>query len=233
MKVRYPTTISAVILLLLIIVSGCSSIDQETSTAEEGTPGSVELRVEGGDFIPSLTQPVQIRYDEGLTVYDALDRVADLSEDSKEIVSVSSFVLDESLQWALQLNDEEIGPEDWGYSMKDKDSLTLYIQPIAQIEDVKPSAVTLTIYGGQRNPDLRGTIASLYFPDLTVRDILEKNDRVQLSENKKYIQSVDSYIPLITEKWVIEVNGKELMEQGLDMVLSPRDEVRIELAERQ
>ncbi|GAK39871.1 hypothetical protein PUW24_25350 [Paenibacillus urinalis] len=232
MKVRYSFTISAIILLLFIF-TGCSSVDKGTSLAEDQTPGTVELRVEGGSYIPALTQPVQIRINEGLTVHDAIDRVAEFNEGSNAIASVGSYVLDESLEWRLKLNDEDIGSDAWGNSLDSKDSLILYIQPIAKIENMEPSAVTLTIYGGVSQPDLRGSIASLYFPNLTVRDILEKNERIQLTDNKRYVHSIDGYVPLITERWKIEVNNKELMDNGLDMVLSPRDEIRLELAERQ
>lgn len=235
MKVRDPITFPFIILLLLVIlITGCSSWNKDVGGAEEGTPGEVNMIVEGGTFISSMNQSLHIRYDEGMTVYEALDRVASLSMETNQILSVGSIVLDDTLQWKVEKNNKEISSDKWGQSIKDKDSLKLTIVPATPIDmsQTDGSAVTLKLSGGSDNPDLRLTRARLYDPTLTVRDLLTSTDYVQLSDNKKYLQSIDGYTPRISERWVMKVNNKELAEHGLDMILDPGDEVRVEIGER-
>lgn len=235
MKVRNPITIPSIILVVLVmLISGCSAWNEDVGGAEEGTPGEVNMIVEGGLFIPSMNQSLHLRYDEGMTVYEALDRVANLSKESNQILSVGSTVLDDTLQWKVEKNNKVISADMWGQSLKDKDSLKLSVIPATPIDmsQTGGSGVTLELSGGSNNPELRFTIARLYDPTLTVRDLLMSTDSVQLSDNKKHLQSINGYAPRITERWMMKVNNKELAEHGLDMVLDPGDEVRIEIVER-
>ena len=235
MKVRNPITFPSIILIVLVmLISGCSTWNEDVGGAEEGTPGEVNMIVEGGSFIPSLNQSLHFRYDEGMTVYEALDRVASLSKESNQIISVGSIVLDDTLKWTVEKNNKEISADMWGQSIKDKDSLKLFVEAATPIDTSQTdgSAVTLKLSGGSDNSDLRLTMARLYDPTLTVRDLLISRDFVQLSDNKKYLQSIDGYTLRISERWVIKVNNKELVEQGLDMILDPGDEVRVEIGER-
>ena len=50
-----------------------------------------------------------------------------------------------------------------------------------------------------------------------------------MSENNKFVVSVENVTPRMNQRWVIMVNDKELMENGLDMKLDPRDAVKLEL----
>ncbi|WP_211745218.1 hypothetical protein [Paenibacillus sp. Marseille-Q4541] len=236
MKVRNPITFPAIILLVLVmLITGCSAWNQDIGAAEEGTPGEVTMDVVGGSFVPSINQSLQIRYDEGLTIYEVLDRVAGLSKETNQIISVGSIILDDTLKWKVKRNDKEVSNDEWGQSLNDKDSIELSIVPATPIDTSQKdgSAVTLMLNGGPNNPDLRTTIARLYDPTLTVRDLLMSTDSVQLSDNQKYLQSIEGYTPRISEKWVMKVNNKELVEQGLDMILNPGDKVQVEIGDRE
>lgn len=78
-------------------------------------------------------------------------------------------------------------------------------------------------------PNLNRQYAGIYVQECTVRDVLKSSGVVRLSENNKFVVAVENVMPRTNQRWVIKVNDKELMENGLDMKLNPRDAVKLEL----
>lgn len=78
-------------------------------------------------------------------------------------------------------------------------------------------------------PTLNRQYAGVYVQECTVRDVLKSSGIVRMSENNKFVVSVENVTPRMNQRWVIMVNDKELMENGLDMKLNPRDAVKLEL----
>lgn len=234
MKVRNPVTFPTILLLVLVIISsGCSAWDEDSGSNDDGTPGMVNMIVDGGSFVPAINQSLHIRYDEDMTIYEVLSRVASLSKENNQIVSAGSIVLHDTLQWEVERNGKKMEPGLWGQKIKDQDTVTLSIVPATPIDTSHKdgSAIVLKLHGGSNNFDLRLTLARLYDPTMTVRDVLISADEVQLTDNQKYLESIHGYTPRISERWVIKVNNKEIVAQGLDMTLDPGDEVRVEIGE--
>ncbi|MNP41437.1 hypothetical protein D3C76_1351410 [compost metagenome] len=72
----------------------------------------------------------------------------------------------------------------------------------------------------------------LFKEDLTVRDLLKSCSSVQLADDNKKVLSVDDYTPLSNEEWKLKVNGKQLLDDGMDMKLRAQDELEILLTLR-
>ncbi|MGP3784650.1 hypothetical protein [Paenibacillus sp. 1A_MP2] len=96
-------------------------------------------------------------------------------------------------------------------------------------DDVAYQTTLLKVSGGNIMPNLNRQYAGVYVQECTVRDVLKSSGIVRMSENNKFVVSVENVIPRMNQRWMIMVNDKELMENGLDMKLNPRDAVKLEL----
>jgi hypothetical protein len=85
------------------------------------------------------------------------------------------------------------------------------------------------VQGGIHKPKLKQYYVTRFKDGITVRDLLVSSGIVQLTPNFKQIVAVNGYHCDTTEKWVLKVNKKLLIEAGLDMRLRANDVVDIEL----
>lgn len=83
--------------------------------------------------------------------------------------------------------------------------------------------------GGSMKPDMTHSYVFPYTNNQSVRDVMAHSGFVKLTDNKMYVDTVQGYSPKSVEKWVVKVNGKELVDSGLEMKLTPQDEVEIRL----
>ncbi|MNL51395.1 hypothetical protein D3C87_1744910 [compost metagenome] len=71
-----------------------------------------------------------------------------------------------------------------------------------------------------------------YSEDLSVRGVLKSSGMVVLAEDNKTVISIMDYKPLSNEAWTLKVNGKQLLDSGIDMKLRPQDTLEVALVLR-
>ncbi|MGQ8874575.1 hypothetical protein [Paenibacillus sp. TSA_86.1] len=222
-------------LLILVILTGCTREIQPSEqpvVSEKDSANTITVAIDGSTFLPDATKSIKRDFSEGLTLRKALlnSGLVDLTADGKRIQSVGEVSLDSSLTWAVKLNGKDIKPENWGTELHAKDEVIIYVKAAdSGGEGVAYQTTLLKVSGGSIKPNLNRQYAGIYVQECTVRDVLKSSGVVRLSENNKFVVAVENVMPRMNERWVIKVNEKELMENGLDMKLSPRDAVKLEL----
>ncbi|OMF11138.1 hypothetical protein BK131_22145 [Paenibacillus amylolyticus] len=233
MKKKIPGYIG-VCLLILAILAGCSETQpsEQPIVKETETANTITVAVDGSTFLPDATKSIKRDFSEGLTLKKALlnSGLVDFTADGKRIQSVGEVSLDSSLSWAVKLNGKDIEQEDWDMELHAKDEVIIYVKAADSGGDgVAYQTTLLKVSGGNIMPTLNRQYAGVYVQECTVRDVLKSSGIVRMSENNKFVVSVENVTPRMNQRWVIMVNDKELMENGLDMKLNPRDAVKLEL----
>lgn len=218
-------------LIIIMIVSGCSSAldsknegNQSSSISEEPT---ISIIASGRELVPKSDRLLNDSYRKGMTISDLLKAsgIVRLTEEGTAIHSIKGITLGPDMKWELQLN---------GNTIKELSSNTPVNQDLKIVITAKSTAteeplqsVILTVNGGNRQVELTHSYVMLFTEDLTVRSLLKSFDKVQLSEDFKNVVSVNDYKPFSNEVWKLKVNGKNLLENGMDMKLRPQDELEI------
>ena len=233
MKKRIPGYIG-ICLLILVILAGCSETQpsEQPIVKETESQNTITVAVDGSTFLPDATKSIKRDFSEGLTLKKALlnSGLVDFTADGKRIQSVGEVSLDSSLSWAVKLNGKDIDPENWDMELHAKDEVIIYVKAADNGgDDVAYQTTLLKVSGGNIMPNLNRQYAGVYVQECTVRDVLKSSGIVRMSENNKFVVSVENVIPRMNQRWMIMVNDKELMENGLDMKLNPRDAVKLEL----
>lgn len=223
-----------VCLLILVILSGCTETrpSEQPVVQETESTNSITVAIDGSTFLPDATKSIKRDFSEGLTLKKALTNsgLVDFTADGKRIQSVGEVSLDSSLIWAVKLNGKDIDPENWNMELHAKDEVIIYVKAADSTgEGVAYQTTLLKVSGGNIMPNLNRQYAGVYIQECTVRDVLKSSGVVRMSENNKYVVAVENVIPRMNQRWVIKVNDKELMDNGLDMKLSPRDAIKLEL----
>ncbi|MNC38053.1 hypothetical protein D3C75_866430 [compost metagenome] len=110
------------------------------------------------------------------------------------------------------------------------DEIQVYVMPVyANTDTSTADSLVMVVDGGIHKPELRRYFVTRFKDSVTVRDLLIFSGMVQLNANYKEIVSVNGYHCDPTERWVLKVNKKALIEEGLDMRLSSNDVVEIQL----
>lgn len=233
MKKKIPGYIG-LCLLILAILAGCTETQpsEQPVVKETDSSNTITVAVDGSTFLPDATKSIKRDFSEGLTLKKALQNsgLVDFTADGKRIQSVGEVSLDSSLSWAVKLNGKDIDPENWDKELHAKDEVIIYVKAADSTgEGVAYQTTLLKISGGNIMPNLNRQYAGVYIQECTVRDVLKSSGIVRMSENNKYVVSVENVVPRMNQRWVIMVNDKELMENGLDMKLNPRDAVKLQL----
>ncbi|WP_198524706.1 hypothetical protein [Paenibacillus phocaensis] len=221
---------------MALIVSACAQgqiTDQpapaETQRIEKEQPSDdITLTIDGGTFIPDVTRSLHYDYMEGLTARYALESsgIVRFTEDRLAILSVGEVSLDSTLEWGTRLNDKDLASSSWDQELKAGDKLLVYVKTVDSYEMIPQQAsLLLTIDGGSQ----KKYYVNKYDDNTTVRDLLKRSGIVQFNPNNKSIVSVGGYIPQENEQWILKVNGKRLLDNGLDMRLKPQDNVEVSL----
>ncbi|KGE18023.1 hypothetical protein [Paenibacillus wynnii] len=220
-------------LIILMSAGGCSTIldsKAEGSYTEAAANGPF-LSFFAGDseFNGSADKPLSGAYKKGITLRELLRNsgIVVFAEDGKSIISVTDVSLDPELKWELQVGEEPLDYEDWDHAVDRTDHIKLIAVPKGNIDSVE--SVVLFLNGASDHPEMTHSYVLPFIADSSVRSLLKNSELVQLSENNKSILTVNEYTPLTDEVWKVKVNGKLLMENGMDMKLRPQDEVEIVL----
>ncbi|MGF7048551.1 hypothetical protein J2T13_003059 [Paenibacillus sp. DS2015] len=226
------------LIIAFMIVSGCSP-DQSTEVSipimqSASNSSGILINMEG-NLIPShVFKQLEQSLIPGVSIKEALNAsgVVNISSDN-QIESVTDVTLDPELEWSIEFNDKHLDKENGDVTLQAEDNIIIAVQSIkaSKSEDAR-YAVIFTINGGTIEPHISHSYINPYVEDQSIREVLRKTGVVVLSDNGKIILMVNGYSPKAGEKWIMKVNNKTLLENGLDMKLQPQDEVNIELVNR-
>ncbi|WP_055107644.1 hypothetical protein [Paenibacillus ihumii] len=198
---------------------------------EQQEQDDLTLKIDGSTLIPDVTSSLHFDYMEGITVRQALEssQPIRLTNEGKGILSVGDVALDSTLEWGVKLNKEDLKPEKWNTKLKKGDVILVYVKTVDSEGDLaEQGALILTVNNGLMGGE-RLYFVKRYEDNITVRDLLRMSGIVKLNVNNKQIIAVNGHQPGMHEKWILKVNHKVLMENGLEMRLRPHDNVQLEL----
>jgi hypothetical protein len=223
-------------LVIVFIIGGCSTQTDGSSNARDNEVSdgpTISIRV--GDH-EQLTKPTDRSlsgsYRKGITIMELLkgSNIATFTEDNSSILSVKNFSLGPGMAWELEMDGIMIGHADWDHIVGYDSQLVFTAK--SKTNETPLQTVTLTLNGGSVEVDLHYSYILLFKEDLTVRELLKSCSRVQFTDDNKKVLSVNDYTPLSNEEWKLKVNGKQLLEDGMDMKLRPQDALEILLTLR-
>ncbi|WP_019909602.1 hypothetical protein [Paenibacillus sp. HW567] len=225
------------ILLGIIIIAtagGCSSVlgttaDGSNSGARNDGP-TFSLMVGDSELAGSSGRQLSEAYKSGISLLELLKSsgVATFAADGLSILSVNKVFLSPEWVWEIHMDGKKI--TDWNSNVDRDDSIIIAAKPAAGGAELQP--VLLSINGGSEQPELTHSYVQPYTEDLTVRSMLKGSEMVQLAEDNRTVTTVMDYAPLSNEAWKLKVNGKPLLDSGIDMKLRPQDTLEILLALR-
>lgn len=224
-------------LVIVFIINGCSTQTDANSNDNNGAAGSEgpTISVKVGDQ-ELLTKPsdrsLSGSYRNGISIMELLkgSDIATFAEDNSSILSVKDFSLESGMVWELQMDGQIIGNADWNKVVGYDSQLVFTVK--SKDHQVPLQTVMLTLNGGSVEVDLQHSYIMLFKEDLTVRDLLKSCGRVQMDDGSRSVLSVNDYTPLSNEVWKLKVNGKLLLDNGMDMKLKPHDVLEILLTLR-
>lgn len=224
-------------LVIVFIIGGCSTNTDGNSNANNGVAGSegptISIRVGDNEL---LTKPsdrlLSGSYRNGISIMELLkgSNIATFAEGNSSILSVKDVSLESGMVWELQMDGLIIGNADWNKTLGYDSQLVFTAKSKDHQEPLQ--TVMMTLNGGSVEADLQHSYIMLFKEDLTVRDLLKSCGVVQLDDGSRSVLSVNDYTPLSNELWKLKVNGKQLLDNGMDMKLMPHDVLEILLTLR-
>ncbi|WP_313638819.1 hypothetical protein [Paenibacillus sp.] len=224
-------------LVIVFIIGGCSTNTNGNSNANNSAAESegpiISIRVGDNEL---LTKPSERSlsgsYRNGITIMELLkgSNIATFAEDNSSILSVKNFSLGPEMIWELEMDGGIIGNADWNNIVGYDSQLIFHAKSKDHQEPLQ--TLMLTLNGGSVEVDLHHSYIMLFKEDLTVRDLLKSCRMVQLTDDSRMVLSVNDYTPLSNEVWKLKLNGKQLLDNGMDMKLMPHDELEILLTLR-
>ncbi|KTD86968.1 hypothetical protein [Paenibacillus etheri] len=224
-------------LVVVFIIGGCSTNADGNSNANNGAAGSegptISIRVGDNELLVKPSdRSLSGSYRNGITIMELLkgSNIATFAEDNSSILSVKDFSLESGMIWELQMDGLIMGNADWNNTVGYDSQLVFTAKPKDHQEPLQ--TVMMTLNGGSVEVDLHHSYIMLFKEDLTVRDLLKSCGMVQLDDGSRNVLSVNDYTPLSNEVWKLKVNGKQLLDNGMDMKLMPHDVLEIVLTLR-
>lgn len=219
--------------IIIIATAGGCSLSTTTDGSNSGirTEGpAFSLLVGDSELAGSSGRQLSEAYKPGNSLYELLKSsgVATFAADGSSILSVNKVFLSPEWVWEIQVNSKKI--TDWNSGVDREDNIIIAAKPAAGGSELQP--VILSINGGSEQTELTHSYVQPYTENLTVRSMLKGSEMVQLAEDNKTVTTVMDYTPLSNEAWKLKVNGKPLLDSGIDMKLRPQDTLEIQLALR-
>lgn len=220
-------------LIIISIAGGCSAVGSNTAkdnTAARTTGPAFSLLAGTNELAGSSGRQLSEAYKPGITLIELLKNsgVVTVNEDGSSIQTVNKVMLGPDMVWQLQLDDRVI--TDWNTAVLREQAIVITAKSVAGEESLLP--IILTVNGGSGQPELTHSHILSYTENLTVRGLLKGSGFVQLGEDNKTVLKAMDYAPLSSEEWKLKVNGKTLLNSGIDMKLRPQDELEISLVLR-
>ncbi|MFC3745636.1 hypothetical protein [Paenibacillus sp. GCM10012306] len=221
-------------LFIIMTLGGCSSVlgtKAEVITGPEGPTFS--LMVGDKELADSTERLLSGTYRKGITILELLQDsgAAVFAEDGMKILAVTNVSLGPEMEWEVQMDGKVISNTNWKSSPV-HDNARLVIMAKSDAGGKEPESVFLYVNGGSEQESLTHMYVMSFTSDLSVRSLLKNCGMIQLSEDNQRIQAVKGHTSLTSEIWHLRVNGKKLMDNGMDMKLRPMDELEISLGLR-
>ncbi|MBT2290630.1 hypothetical protein J7E73_16145 [Paenibacillus albidus] len=224
-------------LILILISGGCSSVasggaNVNTGGADPAAGPVLSLLVGGNTLDAGLESKLSGVYRNGITIMELLkgSGVVVFDEEGKHIRSVNRISLSHELEWELRLNGKVTTAAEWNQVVENNAKFSISAHTAGGEEVLQP--IILAVNGGNRQTELTHSYVMVHTEDLTVRSLLKKSRFIRMAEDNKTLVSVLDYKPLSNETWMLQVNGKPLLESGMDMKLRPQDELEVNLVTR-
>ncbi|WP_160498677.1 hypothetical protein [Paenibacillus dendrobii] len=218
------------------LLAGCNGDKSKEALAQvnSGDVSSIMISEKDDFFSPDIIRDLEKYLQQGETIREGLKKSGIVTfAENGAIQSISQVSLSSAFSWGLELNNKKLGKDKLDTVLKENDEIGISIEPTGQKKpekaDLEPEYTVLKLNGGTIEPGLTHTYILPFSENESVRAILQSMDFIELTMNKRFIDSVKGYSPKSIEKWVIKVNGKELGENGMDMRLAPADEIEIKL----
>lgn len=221
-------------IILMIAMSGCSYVlnsKAEGSNDRSAVTSGPHLSYYLGDteFTGSPTIQLSSMYRKGVTLLELLrsSGVALFDNDGKDLLSVSRVTLAPGMTWGLGVGSKLLDPEEWSYVVTPDDSIRIIAMP-ASVSEAN-SFIVLYVNGSSDQPELTHSYILPYVEEYSVRSFLKSSGLVEIAEDNRTVLTAKEYTPLTDQVWKVKVNGKLLLENGMDMKLRPQDEVEVVL----
>lgn len=111
---KYAERSKALVALILMmgLIVACSEISEQKRQGEgpSKSTSKVAIHIEGGSYIPNLSENITIDWKSGMTVTDALKQtgIVKISEEDTTILSVGDIALDSKMGWGILVNKKEL-----------------------------------------------------------------------------------------------------------------------------
>ena len=231
------TIVKAVLIPLLIlgVTVGCRNASEASSSSQTNQVETklpvISFIAEGYFFSAETIAALENSLKEGITVRDALKESGVVQFlDNGEIHSIGKIALSKALCWSLEINNKTAAPADWNQQISVNDKLKLSVRMNDSRQAIlADEPLLLKIQGGIVKPGISHTYLLPYREELSIREMFRSSGIIELTENNKTVSAVKGYALKPGEQWIIKVNDKQLRESGLDMKLTPQDQVEISL----
>ncbi|MFE4711134.1 hypothetical protein ACFRAM_09690 [Paenibacillus sp. NPDC056722] len=220
--------------IIIMTLGGCSSaLGTKAEVVTEPVGPTFSLMVGGRELADSTERLLSGTYRKGITILELLQGsgIAVFAEDRQKILAVSNVSLGPEMEWEVQMDGKVISNTNWKSSPVNS-SARIVIMAKSDAGGKDPDSVFLYVNGGSEQENLTHIYVMSFTSDLSVRSLLKSCGMVQLSEDNQRIQVVKGHTPLSSEIWKLRVNGKKLLDNGMDMKLRPMDELEISLGLR-
>ncbi|KWX74996.1 hypothetical protein AMQ84_19255 [Paenibacillus riograndensis] len=221
-------------ILIIAVTGGCSSVLDAQNEGNNGGAGNAgpafSVRVGDSELAGSSGGQISEAYKAGMPLIELLKKsgVATFADDGSSLLTVNKVSLSPEWIWGIQLNGKRI--LDWNSGVDRSDSILIAAEPKAAGAEQQP--VIFTVNGGSEQPEMTHSYVLPYSEDLSVRGVLKSSGMVLLAEDNKTVISIMDYKPLSNEAWTLKVNGKQLLDSGIDMKLRPQDTLEVALVLR-
>ncbi|MNO19092.1 hypothetical protein D3C76_88170 [compost metagenome] len=218
-------------IFMIAIMGGCSSVLGAQTEENDGGAGNAgpafSVRVGDSELAGSSGGQLSDAYKDGISLIELFKKsgVATFAEDGYSILTVNKVSLSPEWIWEIQLNGKKV--TDWDSGVDRGDNILIMAKPAAVDAQLQP--VIFTVNGGSEQPEMTHSYVLPYSEDLSVRGVLKSSGMVLLAEDNKTVISIMDYKPLSNEAWMLKVNGKQLLDSGIDMKLRPQDTLEVAL----
>ncbi|MDK8179292.1 hypothetical protein [Paenibacillus sp. UMB4589-SE434] len=226
------------LVIALLLIAGCASVQKEQPLMRQSAPAvsdtAVSVKIEGGTYVPNLSERLQIEWHNGLQVSEALKATGTikLKEDGSGVASVGDASLDTNMSWGIYLNETELRTTaDLSAELNNDDKILIFVKELdVDTSSVPMPSIDLSIDGGKLAPHLTNTYAIPWQENCTLADIFEQFGHIRMAENGTEIKQIgDKPLPKDTVARV-KVNNKVIpSDQMLTFLIQSDDHIEIDI----
>lgn len=231
-KYAEHSKVLVVLMLLICVITACSKTSEQEQRAEEqSSPASkVTVAIEGGSYIPNLSEHIGIDWNSGMTVTDSLKQtgIVKISEEDGTIQSVGEVALDAKMGWGILVNDDELRqPKAMNKIVGPGDTIVVYVKRLDVKTNSLPIAgLTLSIDGGTTIPEMTNTYVVSWKENMNVNDLIDEFAQISLSDDGEQVLHIGQRKMENTIEFTLKVNGKKMaVSEGRKIALKPDDRI--------